>query len=142
VTAVADGRTGRILVVDDEADIRTFIRETLVDEGYEVDLAGGGAEALRAVEANRPDLIMLDVNMPDVDGWDVLAQLRAAAGPQTPVVVMTAGYNAQDQALASGAQGYLGKPFDLDDLLSTVAAHASLPMVGAQEAARVTEAGG
>ena len=129
--------TGKsVLVVDDERDILSFVREALTDEGYEVDVAASGEEALRAVGERRPDLIMLDVKLPGVDGWEVLSQLRAAAGEQTPVVVMTGGYLAQEQALASGAQGYLGKPFDLEDLISSVAAHAGLPMEGAQEIAR------
>lgn len=126
----------RVLVVDDEEDIVRFVCEALESEGYEVDSATDGEDALRATHAHRPDLILLDVNMPHIDGWEVLSQLRAAAGEQTPVVVMTGGYRAQDQALASGAQGYLGKPFDLDDLLRAVAAHAGLPMRDAQEIAR------
>ena len=130
----ADGTC--VLVVDDERDILSFVRDALTDEGYEVTVATSGEEALRAVAERRPDLIMLDVNLPGVDGWEVLSHLRAAAGEQTPVVVMTGGYLAQEQALASGAQGYLGKPFDLDDLISSVAAHAGLPMEGAQEVAR------
>lgn len=126
----------RVLVVDDERDILSFVRATLTDEGYEVDTAPDGEGALHTAEARRPDLILLDVNLPGVDGWEVLSQLRAAAGEQTPVVVMTAGYGAQDQALATGAQGYLGKPFDLDDLIAAVRAHAGLPMRGAQEVVR------
>jgi DNA-binding response OmpR family regulator len=130
----ADGK--RVLVVDDERDILSFVQDALTDEGYAVDTAASGEEALQSVMERRPDLIMLDVNLPGVDGWEVLSRLRAAAGEQTPVVVMTGGYRAQEQALASGAQGYLGKPFDLDDLISSVAAHAGLPMQGAQEVAR------
>lgn len=126
----------RILVVDDEQDIQRFVTETLTDEGYQVVTAGSGEDALRAMADGNPDLILLDVNLPGADGWEVLGSLRAAAEPQTPVVVMTAGYNAQERALASGAQGYLGKPFELADLLSTVEAHAGLPMQGAHELAR------
>ncbi len=85
--------------------------------------------------------ILLDVNMPVVDGWQVLEELRSAAGPQTPVVVMTAGYDAQDRALATGAQGYLGKPFELDDLIEAVDAHAGLTLRGSVEA-MVTESHG
>lgn len=131
--------SARILVVDDERDIQRFVSETLAGEGYKVTTADSGEAALRSVVQARPDLILLDVNLPGVDGWEVLSNLRAAAGEQTPVVVMTAGYHAQEQALASGAQGYLGKPFELDDLLSTVEAHAGLPMQGAHEMARPAE---
>lgn len=131
----ADARP-RVLVVDDDQGILSTVRDALVGEGYEVDTAASGEDALRLVERRRPDLIMLDVNMPEVDGWHVLARLRAAAGQQTPVVVMTAGFEAQDQALASGAQGYLGKPFELDDLFAAVGAHAGLPMEGSHEVTR------
>jgi DNA-binding response OmpR family regulator len=137
--ATADAHK-RVLVVDDEPGICDLIASALRDHGYEVEQAASGEEALRAVKAHRLDLIMLDVNLPGVDGWEVLAQLRAAAGEQTPVVVMTGGFMAQDQALASGAQGYLGKPFDLDDLYSAVEAHIALPMRGSQEMARTSAA--
>ena len=132
----AAGAHARVLVVDDEADILELVREVLSDEGYDVDTALTGEAALAITRERRPDLILLDVKLPGADGWEVLAELRAAAGPQTPVVVMTAGFDAQDRALASGAQGYLGKPFDIDDLLRAVGAHVGLPMRGSQEIAR------
>ena len=135
--ARTDARHGDIcvLVVDDDAGIRQVITEALTGEGYMVHAVGGGREAISAAEQERPDLILLDVRMPHVDGWEVLEELRATAGEQTPVVVMTAGYDEQNRALAAGAQGYLGKPFDLDDLLSAVEAHAGLPVQsGAEEA--------
>ena len=130
------GSRAHVLVVDDDRGILATVRNALESEGYTVATAPSGEEALSAVERQRPDLIMLDVNMPQVDGWEVLSRLRAAAGQQTPVVVMTAGYTAQDQALASGAQGYLGKPFELEDLYTAVEAHAGLPMDGSHETAR------
>jgi DNA-binding response OmpR family regulator len=133
------GSRKRVLVVDDDQTILATVQDALVPEGYDVDTAASGEEALRLVRGTPPDLIMLDANMPGVDGWEVLSRLRAAAGRQTPVVVMTAGFNAQDQALASGAQGYLGKPFDVDDLLAAVGAHAGLPMEGSHEVARRAE---
>jgi len=126
----------KVLVVDDERPLLQVVRDALELDGYAVDTATNGDEAFALVGRERPDLILLDVNMPGVDGWEVLGRLRAAAGPQTPVVVMTAGYDAQDQALASGAQGFLGKPFELEDLLSAVGAHAGLPMEGAHEVTR------
>jgi DNA-binding response OmpR family regulator len=130
------GLRARVLVVDDEHTILTVVRDALESEGYAVDTAISGEEALETAERRPPDLIVLDINLPDLDGREVLSRLRATAGPQTPVVVMTAGFAAQDQALASGAQGYLGKPFGLEDLLIAVDAHAGLPMDGAREAAR------
>ena len=125
----------RVLVVDDDEAIRRMVAEALTVEGYKVHPAGGGREAIQLAKRERPHLILLDVRMPQVDGWQVLEELRATAGRQTPVVVMTAGFDAQDQALAGGAQGYLAKPFDLDDLISAVEAHAGLSLRGGAEEA-------
>ena len=125
----------RVLVVDDDRSVRQMITEALGAEGYIVEPATDGDEAITSAQRERPHLILLDVNMPRMDGWQVLEELRATAGPQTSVVVMTAGFDAQDRALASGAQGYLAKPFDLDDLLSTVEAHAGLLVQSGMEEA-------
>lgn len=118
----------RILVVDDDPEIRRFIAVALGDAGYTVHLAASGSEALSRVTEHRPDLILLDVRMPGVDGWQVLDALRSAAGAHTPVVVMTASFTGQDQALRSGAQGYLAKPFELSDLLECVDLHSRLAL--------------
>ena len=134
------GPRRRILVVDDDASIRTFVEHALGDAGYDVALAANGEQALADVAAAAPHLILLDVRMPGVDGWQVLDALRSAAGDQTPVVVMTAEYTGQEQALASGAQGYLAKPFELDDLLDCVDLHSSLRLdMAMQEAPAVRE---
>lgn len=126
----------RILVVDDDASIRNFVQNALQDAGYTVTLAANGAEALDKVDVNHPHLILLDVRMPGVDGWEVLNQLRSAAGEFTPVVVMTAEFSGQDRALNSGAQGYLAKPFDLEDLLDCVDLHSGLRLDSAQHEAQ------
>ena len=129
--------SSRVLVVDDDAGVRDVIEQALTGEGYTVHAVTDGREALASLQHQHPDLILLDVNMPNVDGWQVLEELRAAAGRQTAVVVMTGGYEAQDRALSSGAQGFLGKPFELEDLLGTVEAHVGLPVEsGAEEVAR------
>ena len=133
MTDAIPARALRVLVVDDDAGVRGMIVEVLEGEGFTVEPASSGEEALQSVRRKAPDLMLLDVNMPGVDGWQVLDDLRAAAGPQTPVVVMTAGFVAQDRALASGAQGFLGKPFELDELIGTVEAHAGLHMRGGSE---------
>jgi DNA-binding response OmpR family regulator len=139
MTAQQPQRSGRVLVVDDEEDILTFVRDALEEEGYEVLTASSGEEGRRLAKRQRPDLILLDIHLPGADGWAVLDELRAAAGPQAPVVVMTGGFDDQDQALSTGAQGYLGKPFDMDDLINAVEAHIGLAMQGATEMARVIE---
>ena len=122
------GAGRRVLVVDDDAGIREFVRQALGEEGYDVRQAATGAEALEFLAGGQPDLILLDVRMPGVDGWQVLDELRSAAGPQTPVVVMTASWTGQDRALQSGAQGYLAKPFELVDLLNCVDLHSKLQL--------------
>ncbi len=132
------GQSGkRILVVDDDDAIRNFVCEALSEEGYQLQQAANGADALREVSHAAPDLILLDVRMPGVDGWQVLDELRSAAGPQTPVVVMTASYTGQDRALQSGAQGYLAKPFELNDLLECVDLHSRIHLEADLGEARV-----
>lgn len=131
-----DSPVRRVLIVDDEDEIRSAMRQILAEEGYAVETVASGEEALAAIATRAPDLILLDVNLPGVDGWQVLDELRSAAGEQTPVVVMTAGYDIQAQALDNGAQGYLGKPFDLEDLIAAVGAHVGLPVRDAHEEVR------
>jgi CheY-like chemotaxis protein len=127
-TEPAKGTERVILVVDDDADLCQFIARALRPEGYTTVRAANGEAALTAVEVSSPDLILLDVNMPGIDGWDVLSRLRDKAGPHQPIVVMTGQYQGQERALESGAQGYLAKPFDLDDLLESVDLHSRIKM--------------
>ena len=115
-----------ILVVDDEPDIRLLARLTLTHDGHEVQEAADGQEALDAVAADPPDLIVLDVMMPGVSGWDVLARLKAdddQAVRQIPVVMLTALTTPLDRAKGGieGAVRYLAKPIGPDELRSAVA---------------------
>ena len=112
-------RPRHILVVDDEREIREVLSETLVDEGFIVASAADGAQALRAIERDRPDLVLLDMRMPVVNGWE-FARLLRERDVQLPIVVMTAAQNARSWAKEIGANGYLAKPFDLEVLLSTI----------------------
>jgi two-component system OmpR family response regulator len=125
-----NGRQRVVLVVDDDDSLCQFIADALGPEGYTTVRAADGQAALSAVEVTAPDLILLDVQMPGIDGWEVLQQLRAKAGPHRPIVVMTGQYEGQERALGSGAQGYLAKPFDLDDLFECVDLHSSITMEG------------
>lgn len=109
----------RILVVDDDTDIRRIIQLILEAEGFSVILATNGQEALDFVEQGRPQLLLLDLNMPVMDGWTCHTRLLER-GHGIPVVIMTAGTNAQTQAQERGAAGYLNKPFELDELLDIV----------------------
>ena len=110
----------RILVVDDDPSVRALVRDVLELEGHDVRVAEDGYAALRAVAAERPDGVVLDVVMPGMDGHEVLARLRAmAGGRELPVVMLTA--SADDATAWRGWQGgvdvLLGKPFDPDELL-------------------------
>lgn len=114
---------GRILVVDDDTILRTSVGRVLEDEGYAVDHAGDGQEALVRIAEQRPDAILLDVLMPGMNGRQLLEILQGESGTATiPVVVMTAvrGIDA-NSAIALGASDLVEKPFDVEDLLNKIA---------------------
>jgi two-component system, OmpR family, response regulator len=113
----------RVLVVDDEPAIREAVSMTLRYEGYEIAEAAAGREALAQVEAFRPDLVVLDVMMPDLDGFEVTRRLRDA-GNRVPVVFLTAKDGVEDRVggLKLGADDYLTKPFSLEELVARVQA--------------------
>lgn len=114
-----DGK-GRILVVENEATIRELLQLILSAEGYDVMQASDGSEALGMTALQRPDLILLDIRMPDVDGYEFARRYRGGVGPHAPIVVLTAAPTDKvaDQLEACA---YLGKPFELDQLLEAVA---------------------
>ncbi len=103
-----------ILVVDDDADIRLLLRLELSAEGHRITEAADGAQALAAIEADRPDLVLLDIMMPVMDGWGVLDAVDHAHAP--PIVVITALASSGDrhvgELLAKGAVDVIAKPFD------------------------------
>lgn len=114
-----------VLVVDDEADILEILQLTLEAAGYRVLTARDGAEALRAVEDEIPDAMLLDVGMPNVDGWEVLERIkssRAEALAHVPVVMLTAWSSAEDRVRGGieGAVHYLGKPFDPGEVIAVL----------------------
>ena len=108
----------RILVVDDDEGILGFVSEALADEGYEVLAAMDGAEALELAARQPPALILLDMRMPVMDGWQFAEAYRTRPGPHAPIIVMTAARDAPGIANEIHAQGYLAKPFTLNDLLT------------------------
>jgi two-component system response regulator MprA len=113
----------RVLVVDDEPAVREALRRALAVEGYDVDLAENGAEALTRVAAVEPDLVVLDVLMPEVDGIAACRRLRAD-GNRVPVLMLTAraGIGDRVDGLDAGADDYLVKPFALEELLARIRA--------------------
>jgi two-component system response regulator MprA len=113
----------RVLVVDDEPAVREALRRALALEGYDVDLAENGAEALRKIGPSDPDLVVLDVLMPEVDGIAACRRLRAE-GNRVPVLMLTARAGVGDRVdgLDAGADDYLVKPFALEELLARIRA--------------------
>ncbi|MCF8612202.1 response regulator transcription factor [Gordonia sp. HY285] len=109
----------RILVVDDDRAVRESLRRSLTFNGYTVDTAGDGLEALEKVIAARPDLLVLDVMMPRLDGLEVCRRLRSA-GDDLPILVLTARDSVSERVsgLDAGADDYLPKPFALEELLA------------------------
>ena len=127
----APPRPARVLVVDDDPTLRALLTAALTDEGYAVATAADGAAGLRRLRAWRPDLVLLDLMMPGLDGWGFrAAQLAAADTAAVPVVVLSAGPNLHAGVDALRATAILPKPFDLDLLLGVVA-HLVAPRAGA-----------
>ncbi len=113
----------RLLVAEDDRAVRDSLERALRLEGYAVDVAHDGAEALRAMDECRPDAVLLDVMMPYVDGLTVCRTLRSR-GDKTPILMLTARHEVTDRVagLDAGADDYLVKPFALDELLARVRA--------------------
>ena len=113
---------GTVLVVDDEPDIVDFLTTVLQDEGYSTAAATDGVEALARLDELRPSLIILDLMMPRMNGFEVLDALRQRGPSRPSVVVLSAKSTHQDilDALEKGADDFIPKPFDLEDLLLRV----------------------
>ncbi|TLQ45105.1 response regulator transcription factor [Streptomyces marianii] len=114
---------GRILVVDDEPAVRDALQRSLAFEGYATEVAVDGADALAKVESYRPDLVVLDIQMPRMDGLTAARRLRSA-GSTLPILMLTARDTVGDRVtgLDAGADDYLVKPFELDELLARIRA--------------------
>jgi CheY-like chemotaxis protein len=109
-----------VLVVDDEEDVRAITSWLLQANGYCVRTAANGAEALALLEPEPPDLILLDMLMPVMDGWQFARELRARARSRIPLVVVTAADHPARRAAEVDADGFVSKPFDLEELLAAV----------------------
>jgi two-component system response regulator MprA len=112
----------RILVIEDEPNIVDFVKRGLVHNGFDVDVAGDGTTGLELAESNTPDLVILDLMLPDVDGIDVCKQLRRTG--DTGVIILTARQLVGDRirGLEAGADDYLPKPFAFEELLARIRA--------------------
>ncbi|MGX4731775.1 response regulator transcription factor [Kitasatospora griseola] len=135
--AEAPGGGARVLVVDDEPALRDALESSLAFEGYQVTTATDGYEALASVERDRPDLVLLDIMMPRMDGLTAVRRMRSR-GDTVPVLMLTARDAVGDRVtgLDVGADDYLAKPFELDELLARVRALLRRNALAAEAAAR------
>ena len=110
-----------LLVVDDQPAIRHLLKEALAGEGYEVELAASGREALARVQERRPDLVLLDLKMPGMSGLETLEKMHAIS-PQVPVILITAYGELSDPGKAErmGVKCLIFKPFDLNEVRAVV----------------------
>jgi len=109
-----------VLVIDDDAAIRDIVATLLTEEGYAVITAGSGEEAFSHLEAVVPSLIITDMRMPVMDGWQFAAELHRRLDGEVPLLVMTAAVDAQQRATEVDADGAISKPFDLDEFVKSV----------------------
>ncbi len=118
----------KILIVEDDANIAELLRLYLTKENYSVSLAADGAAGIAEFERFKPDLVLLDIMLPVMDGWDVLKEIRASS--RTPVIMLTAKGETFDKVsgLEGGADDYVVKPFDIKELLARI--HAVLRRYG------------
>ncbi len=115
-----------VLVVEDEKEIKNFIKKALVDQGYNVEEAGDGAEAIKKVEGDMPDLVILDLGLPKISGETVAAEIKRDY-PHIPIIMLTARTQSSDiiAGFKLGADNYMPKPFIMDELLARVKARLS-----------------
>lgn len=118
--------TGKVLVVDDELEVRQILQEFLAHRGYEVFAAESGPEALNALDTFKPDVVLLDVLMPGMDGVETLKRM-VALQPTLPVIMVTANADVgiTSKLLGLGAADYIPKPFDLEYLDQAVSIQVS-----------------
>jgi GAF domain-containing protein/CheY-like chemotaxis protein len=114
-------RSGSVLVIDDEGDVRELVAEVLSSCGHRITAAAGGREGLACFEAGRYDVVLTDLGMPDLNGWEVARAIKSARA-ETPVLLLTGWADAVDPIAASVVDGILKKPFGVDELAAAVAA--------------------
>jgi CheY-like chemotaxis protein len=110
-----------VLVVEDDADLLGLMEMILAEGGYGVRTASDGRQALERVAEEMPGVILLDMRMPVMNGWEFAKEFRLRYGHAAPIVVVTAAENAKGRAAEIGAEAWLAKPFDLDDVIVLVA---------------------
>lgn len=128
-----------ILVVEDEPQISHFLKRGLTYKGFEVIAAGNGNQALYEAKTSNPDLVILDVMLPDMDGFEVCRRLRAISNNILPILMLTARDELNDKVmgLESGADDYITKPFDFEELVARVRAGLRRVMSVQEESPRI-----
>jgi len=123
----------KILLVEDNLDLQTPLKRFLLESNYLVDQAFTGAQALKKVEDNIPDLVLLDLGLPDIDGETVCSRLKKYS-PELPIIILTARNTPKDavKGLGLGAVDYIPKPFDMDELLARIQTHLRQPGLGSK----------
>jgi two-component system alkaline phosphatase synthesis response regulator PhoP len=137
-------RAGKVLVVEDEADVAEMIRYNLGKEGYDVRVAGSGTDALRQVKEARPDVILLDIMVPQLNGWEICRRLKQDRETQAiPVIMVTGRVEEGDKVLGfeMGADDYVTKPFSPRELVARVRAVARRGRAGEDIAGQPLRAG-
>ncbi len=117
------GHSKPILIVEDDPDLLDMMEIVLESAAYPVNRALNGQEALELTRSRMPGLILLDMKMPVMDGWEFASHFRQEFDASAPIVVVTAAADARLRAQEIGAQGFLAKPFEIDDLLRSVERH-------------------
>ena len=116
-----NGKLRKVLVIDDDDDLADVVRQVLRDAGYSVATVRHGAAALELTKHVAPDLILVDLSMPIMDGWSFVSQYRRMATQSARIVLLTGNPSAAEIARTLEADGYITKPFAMDDLVATVA---------------------
>ncbi len=136
---IKEGVNGkRVLYIEDTFDNRILIKRVLEASGYIVDEAPDGLTGIQIAVQNRPDLVLMDINLPDIDGYEVTARLRQMEGfEKIPIVALTANVldGDRERSLDSGCDGYIPKPVDVDELPDQIAAFLDGASRSAQSAA-------
>ena len=122
----------KVLVVDDDAFIRTLLRAWLQESGYGVVTASDGQQAIEQVKREKPDIVLLDLMMPNLDGYSVVKWLRRQeATHHLPIIILSADVRAHQKLVGLTVNGLISKPFDLEEVLDQVHEHAPLKRVAA-----------
>ncbi len=117
---MTERENGPVLIVEDDTDLLAMMEMVVLSDGYPVATAANGKEALDRITEDMPGLILLDMKMPIMDGWQFTEKFRVLYDHSVPIVVVTAARDAKIWAQEVGAEGYLAKPFDIDELIRTV----------------------